>query len=179
MTVASDREILKAIDAGDIVIEPFKRENLNSASYDITIGPNYYYTSTVYGDRGQEHAKWHLAVTYIGAITIPGNGFILAHTQETAGTRRNWVPEIRTRSTVARMGLDLGSANWGDVGYVFPWTLEIHNRLPIAIKVPVGARIGQLVFHHVGETDIDYAKTGNYMAEEWTPEMMLPKQLRG
>lgn len=38
----SKNAILRHIKEGNIVIEPFKEENLNSASYDVTLGPYYY-----------------------------------------------------------------------------------------------------------------------------------------
>jgi dCTP deaminase len=38
----SDKKILEEMKKGDIIIEPFKRENLATSSYDVTLGEYYY-----------------------------------------------------------------------------------------------------------------------------------------
>jgi deoxycytidine triphosphate deaminase len=38
----SDKAILKHMDVGRIIIEPFNRENLSTSSYDVTLGEYYY-----------------------------------------------------------------------------------------------------------------------------------------
>ena len=42
MTLLSRPEILAALEAGDIIIDPFDERNLGTASYDVTIGPHIY-----------------------------------------------------------------------------------------------------------------------------------------
>ncbi len=41
-SLLSDRAILKHMEKGNVVIEPFKRENLGTASYDISLGRYFY-----------------------------------------------------------------------------------------------------------------------------------------
>lgn len=41
-SLLSDRAILRHIDEGSIVIEPFSRANLSTSSYDVTLGPFYF-----------------------------------------------------------------------------------------------------------------------------------------
>lgn len=38
----SDKTILEQLERGDIVIEPFKRENLATSSYDVSLGEMYF-----------------------------------------------------------------------------------------------------------------------------------------
>src|SRR3989338_6555049 len=38
----SDSAILRHMTAGEIVIDPFKRENLATSSYDVSLGANFY-----------------------------------------------------------------------------------------------------------------------------------------
>lgn len=47
----SDKRIIEAMKNGDIVITPFKKENLATSSYDVTLGEMYF--------REQPHAKYH------------------------------------------------------------------------------------------------------------------------
>eukprot|EP01130_Rhizamoeba_saxonica_P001003 TRINITY_DN1087_c0_g1_i1.p1 TRINITY_DN1087_c0_g1~~TRINITY_DN1087_c0_g1_i1.p1 ORF type:complete len:230 (+),score=60.52 TRINITY_DN1087_c0_g1_i1:64-753(+) len=41
-SLLSDQAILRMMDAGKIVIEPFTRGHLSTSSYDVTLGKNYY-----------------------------------------------------------------------------------------------------------------------------------------
>jgi dCTP deaminase len=43
--VLADADILREMDKGNVVIIPFKREHLNSCSYDVTLGPWFYRAS--------------------------------------------------------------------------------------------------------------------------------------
>lgn len=47
----SDKRILEEMKKGDIIISPFKRENLATSSYDLTLGEWFY--------REQHHSKYH------------------------------------------------------------------------------------------------------------------------
>ena len=42
MSLLSDKGIVRNMKLGNIVIEPFIRENLSTSSYDVTLGPYYY-----------------------------------------------------------------------------------------------------------------------------------------
>ena len=44
-SLLSDTAILRYLKEGKIIIEPFKRENLSTSSYDVTLG-EYYYRET-------------------------------------------------------------------------------------------------------------------------------------
>lgn len=42
MTILSDKAILREFKAGNIIIEPFNKNNLNNSSFDVCLGSNYY-----------------------------------------------------------------------------------------------------------------------------------------
>ena len=46
----SDRKILEEMEKGDIVITPFKKENLATSSYDLTLGEYFF----------PEQPPWHI-----------------------------------------------------------------------------------------------------------------------
>jgi len=124
-------------------------------------------------------------------LVAPGET-ILAHTIEFIGGRNGGkefpavTTEMRARSSMGRIGIGVCKcAGWGDVGYVNRWTMEITNFSNSIIPLPVGVRIGQIIFHTVTpikEND-EYQKTGKYqqgadvakMRRDWKPEEMLPK----
>lgn len=67
--ILSDTEILRHIEQGTIVIEPFRRECLGTNSYDVHLGK----TLAVYRDALLD-ARRHNPVDY---IEIPDDGYVL------------------------------------------------------------------------------------------------------
>ena len=172
MTVLINKQI-KARLGSSIIIEPFNDANLNTCSYDVTIGPWVWRI---------DQSKNGLHFQYLEAsdsIFLNPKERILAATNEFIGGRYNVVPEMRARSTTGRMGLTVCSdAGWGDIGFCGRWTMEVMNLNPMPISIPIGARFAQIVFHHTEEIDDDtsYDKQGRYAPSfEWKPEDMLPK----
>ncbi len=116
---------------------------------------------------------------------------ILAHTHEFVGIRAHGgACEVKSRSSWGRNGVAVCfDAGWVDPGYVNRITLEIYNlNQHESVVLPVGERIGQLIFHHTGPVDGDYSEGRNGMSgkyqhtsnlEEliatWSPEQMLPR----
>ena len=41
-SLLSDKGIVRNMELGNVIIEPFVRENLSTSSYDVTLGPNYF-----------------------------------------------------------------------------------------------------------------------------------------
>lgn len=116
---------------------------------------------------------------------------ILAHTHEFIGIRaEGGAAQVLSRSSWGRNGVAVCfDAGWIDPGYINRITLEIYNlNMHESVVLPVGERIGQLVFHRTGPVDGGYGsgvrgvsdkyQTGNNLDEiiaAWQPEMMLPK----
>ena len=126
-------------------------------------------------------------------ILVAPNETILAHTIEFIGGKNGTkdltavTTEMRARSSIGRIGITVCKcAGWGDIGYVNRWTMEITNVSNVAIPLPVGLRIAQIVFHETTKVeDIDdYAKKGGkyqtkssitQLKKLWKPKDMLPK----
>ena len=116
---------------------------------------------------------------------------ILAHTHEFIGIRAaGGACEVKSRSSWGRNGVAVCfDAGWIDPGYINRITLEIYNLNQHELVVlPVGERIGQLIFHHTGPVEGDYCDgrdgmSGKYqnssdlneLIRTWTPEQMLPR----
>lgn len=119
---------------------------------------------------------------------------ILAHTHEFIGIRaEGGAAQVLSRSSWGRNGVAVCfDAGWIDPGYINRITLEIYNlNMHESVVLPVGERIGQLVFHKAGLVDGGYGsgkrgvsdkyQTGSDLEEiisAWQPEMMLPKAYR-
>ena len=188
--VFSNREILSAIDSGQIICRPFSKTNLSLSSLDVCLGGWYYRTeqsrtSEVYNpfekasvDRyfdGPHQAvsnrEWtnqagrHPFVGIDGDCPIivlgPGER-MLAHTQEFVGIRWGGTTMMKARSTWGRNGLAVCfDAGWGDPGYTNRWTMELYNlNSQHSIVLPVGEPIAQIVFLYTVPVDSEYSQTG-------------------
>lgn len=116
---------------------------------------------------------------------------ILAHTHEFIGIRAHGgAAEVRARSSWGRNGVAVCfDAGWIDPGYINRITLEIYNlNQHESVVLPVGERMGQLVFHKTGKVEGDYSTgrsgmSGKYqntdnleeLIANWQPSDMLPR----
>lgn len=116
---------------------------------------------------------------------------ILAHTHEFVGIRAHGgASEVKSRSSWGRNGVAVCfDAGWIDPGYINRITLEIYNlNQHESVVLPVGERIGQLVFHKTGLVEGDYSDgrdgmSGKYqhtsdldeLIASWSPEKLLPR----
>ena len=152
--ILTDSEILRALEKGDIVIDPFDRVNLGTNSYDVHLGN----ILAIYEDKLLD-AKKH---NKINQTSIPKEGFILEPnciylgvTTEYTETHR-CVPFLEGKSSIGRLGIDIhATAGKGDIGYCNHWTLEISVHQPV--KIYAGMSIGQLIYFEVkGKVNTPY-----------------------
>ncbi len=153
----SDKMILEQKEKGDIVIEPFKRENLATSSYDVSLGEWYFreqkskdffgiyniynksHTDKVWGTAPLQAERAGDILKLLPAdlkgisandkviILEPGET-ILAHTEEFIGGRNHITTMMKARSSLGRNFIEVCKcAGWGDVGYTNRWTMEITN----------------------------------------------------
>ena len=141
-----------------------------------------------------------------GIVLAPGER-VLGHTVEIVGGQTSWpaprsadpadlyrhedgsitglqvavTTAMHAKSTAGRHGFTVCQcAGWGDVGYVSRWTMEIQNQLGCRQFLPIGALLAQISFEQVEPPENDYvAGGGRYqVGDEWTPEAMLPGDLK-
>lgn len=157
--ILSDKKILEGLETGDIVIEPFRRENLGTNSYDVHLGKYL----AVYLNRVLD-AKVH---NPIDLFEIPAEGFVLQPGTLYLGVTEEYtethsaVPFLEGKSSVGRLGIDIhATAGKGDVGFCNTWTLEISCVQPV--RVYAGMPIGQLIYFLVdGPIENYYNKKQN------------------
>lgn len=157
--ILSDKKILKEIEAGHILIEPFDRNCLGTNSYDVHLGKYL----AVYKDRVLDARKHN----EVEEIQIPMEGLVLQHgtlylgvTEEYTETHRH-VPFLEGKSSIGRLGIDIhATAGKGDVGFCNTWTLEISCIHPV--RVYAGMPIGQLIYFEIsGEIENYYNSKRN------------------
>jgi dCTP deaminase len=157
--ILTDNEILKEIEKGTILIEPFDMQFLGSNSYDVHLGKHL----ATYVDEVLD-AKKHNQITH---FDIPEEGFVLQPgelylgvTQEYTETHAH-VPFLEGKSSTGRLGIDIhATAGKGDVGFCNTWTLEISCARPV--RVYAGMPIGQLIYFLIeGSVNNPYNKKDN------------------
>jgi len=175
----SDSEILEELEKGNIIIKPFRIEQLNPNSYDVRLG-EYYAVENVLNhvilpfDENSVRNHWKIKKANKEIEIHPGET-ILAHTQEIIGGCHNIASKMNARSSLGRLGLSVCKcAGFGDVGFINKWTMEITNHSQHAsVRLPIGMRIAQISFFRTGRVLKEYQ--GKYGQGEWTPEDMIPK----
>ncbi len=153
----SDKKIIEELRTGNIVIEPFKRDNLSTSSYDLTLGeyffaeqpPKHFQNIFNIYEKEQVERVWGIKPLKAKSakeifenykfkfgnispkdkvvLLAPGET-ILAHTNEFIGGRNHITTMMKARSSLGRSFIEVCKcAGWGDVGYINRWTMEITN----------------------------------------------------
>lgn len=142
----------------DIVIEPYRPEQVNPNSYNITLHDELLvYTDDIL-DMKKDNAYKSITIPPEGLVIEPGKLY-LGRTREYTETK-NLVPMLEGRSSIGRLGVSIHiTAGFGDVGFKGYWTLEIHCIQPV--RIYPGVQMGQIYYLTI---DGDYAEyvSGKY-----------------
>ena len=150
--ILSDKRILAEMEAGNIVVEPFRPECLGTNSYDVHLSKHLaIYTATELD--AKKHNEIHnFEIPVEGFVLQPGELYLGA-TEEYTETHAH-VPFLEGKSSIGRLGIDIhATAGKGDVGFCNYWTLEISCIKPV--RVYAGMPVGQLIYFAV-EGDIQH-----------------------
>lgn len=140
-------------------ILPFTPEQVNPASYDVTIG-NHWVCPT------REPEEF-----YAESIVLFPNEVILATTREYIKLPRNVVADLKLKSTLGRLWLNHSLSGWVDCNFQGQITLELQNLGPYPRKLHTGMRVAQLVFMAMeSPPNIAYGEggKGNYQGQKGT-----------
>lgn len=196
--VFADQQILKEIQEGHIIIEPFNPKNLNNCSYNVTLSNHFFREKrpsaeglVTFNPWQEQHVArhWELGkVNVVGDFNArqlglePGQEYItlapfetiLIATQEFIGGCEHITTMAKGRSSSGRSLLNVcAGTGWGDVGYVNRWTLMVTSVSRYAhIVLPIGSSIAQIIFLETGYTQKTYA--GKYQGTGVTSD---PKAL--
>jgi dCTP deaminase len=185
--ILSDHAIKMAVESGDIKIDPFRVEQLNPVSYDLTLGEGVsVYDAWVdsgwtgkdrpfYGRGFYPRNSWHDVKTEpvlrrfkmtpeAGWVLFPGIGYLM-HTRESIYTKK-FVPVIDGKSSIGRLFIQIHiTAGFGDPGFNGQYTLEVVVTHPV--RIYPGMRIAQVRFHTIsGDIDNLYDRVGHYVGDD-------------
>jgi dCTP deaminase len=137
-------EIVKEIEAGDIVVQPFHVGQVEPNSYGFRLGHNFVtYCDSVLDPRRSPRTETVCADDLGRFILEPGK-FYLGHTLEYMGSRV-YASTLYARRSVATLGVWIQvSAPLGHTGEARQWTLEMRAIKPTILYA--GSLIGKIAF---------------------------------
>lgn len=115
-------------------ILPFNPEQINPASYDVTLG-NHWVCPT----RQPENIEADQITLFPGEV-------LLATTREYLKMPRDVVSDLKLKSSLGRLWLNHSLSGWIDCNFQGQVTLELQNLGPYPRILSSGMRIAQLIF---------------------------------
>ncbi len=155
--VKPDHWIRKWAQEGGVT--PFVAEQVNPASYDITLGDHW-----ICPTREPEE------FTTSELILFPGE-VVLGTTQEVIKMPRDVVGDLKLKSSLGRLWLNHSLSGWIDCNFQGQVTLELQNLGPYPRRLASGMRVAQIVFIQMEEPpEIAYGEgaTGHYQGQMGT-----------
>ena len=167
-------DIIEAIQKGDIVIDPLNFDAIGVNSVDLHLSP---FIITL---EGVMDVRFPPDLTYkeIGAdgLILWPNHVYLASTTERTITNKH-VPIMHGKSSIARLGISVHDAGFGDIGFAGYWTLEFTVAQPV--RIYAGIPICQLSFHEpksLPTTNYLQRKISSY-TDSWNDPKPQPSKL--
>lgn len=181
----SDTDIIKEVKKGSIVLEPFREEFLQPASYDIRLGGKF-----VVNDANATHFIDPVRRIYAKTreITVEdGDEFVLHPGVSVLGTSVEYfgsdefLIQLSGKSSLARIGLMIhNTAGLINPGHFLNITFELCNLNNVPIVLRPGMAIAQLVFSTLSSPSRkNYKKIGRFAGNNWNnfaPEKDVPKK---
>lgn len=170
MSLLSDRDIEKAMAAGQIGIAPFDRALLQPASIDVRLGDEFRVFPRDWRDRHgvidpRVEEPTALVTVPAGVPFVLGPGqFVLGSTVETLSLDDSIAARYEGKSSIGRLGLlSHCTAAFVDPSFSGSITLELHNLMQRPLRLWPGMKIGQLCFFDLtSRARVPYGRAGNH-----------------
>ena len=175
MTILSNADIKRAIESGEIYIDPYDEKAIGPCSIDLNLSDRFT-VFTAYGklispiDREKAKSYSKLVITDGEPFTLSPGQFILGQTSEAIAIPKNIAGTLEGRSSVARLGIVVHAAGLVNPGTGLQepttLTLEIFSQTNNPVQLIPGMGIMQILFHQLSSPcDIGYDErpTSNYI----------------
>jgi len=135
--ILSDEDIKRAVKSGELTIDGFDELNVEPASYDMTVGPEGFSTSS----------RRIVNVSDAGMLILRAGDFGLAVTHEILKLPNNYVGRFGLRSEYSRKGLFASVGPQIDPGYHGRIILGLINLSPSDIVLGYREKLCSVEFH--------------------------------
>lgn len=178
----SDVDIEKAVEAGEITIEPYEASRLQPATYDIRLGNKF-----IVNDESSTHlidpvkkiyAKTREMEVKDGAEFILHPGISVLGTSKEFFGSDHYLVQIGGKSSLARIGLMIhNTAGIINPGHFLHITLELTNQNNVPIVLRPGMDIAQLTFSKLSSPPKqNYKKIGRFAKNNWNNFVQAKKR---
>ena len=168
----SDQDIQKGIADGSIVIDPFTKDRLGPASYDVTLDNEFEvvdrHNTAIIDPAKKIFPKTHKLTIADGEAFVlhPGEN-VLGKQREYIGVNEEHLILLSGKSSLARAGLVVhNTAMLFNPGHHFYPTFELVNTNNVPIVLRPGMEIAQLLFAKLtSPVERSYKTVGRYGAD--------------
>jgi len=153
--ILSDKDILNAVEKKAIMLEPFSKELLQPASYDLHLHNDFrvfkpHEAEIIDTKKPVAHMMEEITIAEDGTFVLHPGSFALALIREVTGVDDKHVGRLEGKSSLARLGLLIHTtAGFLDPGNKLRLTLELFNASPLPIKLYPGMKIAQIAFEQL------------------------------
>lgn len=166
----SDADIKEALNKNEIGITPFYHDQLQPASYDLRLGPEFlgfaaHNVGHIDPAVNQTGELYEVLETRDGAIFVHPGQFVIATSLEEFRFSSEVIGRVEGKSSLGRLGLLIhATAGFMDPGFEGEVTLEITNVAPVPIKLYCGMPIAQMAFDRL-DTPAHRVYRGKYQGQ--------------
>lgn len=169
----SDKDIKKAVETKDIIIEEFDDSRLQPASYDILLGNKFiindpHAISYIDPVRQIFPQTKEIEVSDDGIFVLHPGVSVLGTSWDYFGSDK-YLIQLSGKSSLARIGLLIhNTAGLINPGHFLHITLELCNLNNVPIVLRPKMPIGQLLFSEMSQVpQHSYQETGRYYNNDW------------
>lgn len=180
----SDRDIVGAVELGNIVLKDFDRNRIQPASYDVLLGNRFVVTdqhTTEFIDpsRGLFANTHEVEVKDSEYFVLHPRTTVLGMVRDFVGSKK-YLIQLSGKSSLARIGLVVhNTAGIVNPGHFLNITLELSNLNIVPIVLRPGMPIAQLTFSELSSpVSTDYEKIGRFNGDNWEKNFALPKKMK-
>ncbi|MBI2610550.1 dCTP deaminase [Candidatus Kaiserbacteria bacterium] len=169
----SDKDIKKALQKGEITLEPFSEAQLQPVSYDIKLGNKFITndeSSTHYVDPARKiYAKTREMEVKDGEEFVLHPGISVLGTSKEYFGSDVYLIQIGGKSSLARVGLMVhNTAGIINPGHFLHVTFEMTNQSNVPIILRPGMEIAQITFSTISSRpERNYKSVGRFAKNNW------------
>lgn len=152
--ILSDTDILKALESGEVSIDPFDKKYLQPASVDLHLDKHFLVfdnqQSVIDPKKPLDDAMVPVEIDENTPFVLHPGSFALGLIYETTGVSDSFVGRLEGKSSVGRLGVLIHvTAGFLDPGNSLKMTLELHNTANLPVLLYYKMPIAQMAFEKI------------------------------
>lgn len=166
--ILCDKDIRKAMEKGDIIIDPFEEKAMQPASVDLRLDKHFLVFDTkknfvIDPKKPMDDMMEEVVIDEDRPFVLHPGEFALGMIYETTGVSERHVGRLEGKSSVGRMGVLIHvTAGFLDPGNTLKMTLELHNTANMPILLYYKMPIAQMAFEQMSDVcEHPYGSTSN------------------